>query len=236
MVENVVDDGVEAKPPIIEVYVDVKLSIEAFVEMKPTVVSKLCDNEVNTTLFFFSLRIDGECKMICLIGSQFLDNQSSQTKLSFPKRKITRIGNSLRSSFSTPIIHPDPNLPYITHMQKIIRPYIENIVNVKGDDNCGCRVIARHMSMDEENHVLVRSALIHMLKTNKCDRLLIFCSDERFEYIMNGLPPTNSGGFTYIDKWLILPDMGHIVATRYNKVNVQLINPERGTCENFFPI
>jgi hypothetical protein len=40
-------------------------------------------------------------------------------------------------------------------MTKIIRPSIENIVNVKGDGNCGLRVIARHMGMDEENHVLV---------------------------------------------------------------------------------
>ena len=45
----------------------------------------------------------------------------------------------------------------------ITRPFIENIMNVKGDDNCGFRVIARHMGMDEENHVLVRSALIHEL-------------------------------------------------------------------------
>ena len=35
-------------------------------------------------------------------------------------------------------------------MSKIMRPYIENIVNVKGDDNCGFQVIARHMGMDEE--------------------------------------------------------------------------------------
>jgi len=93
-----------------------------------------------------------------------------------------------------------------------MRPYIENIVNVKGDDNCGYLVIARHMSMDEENHVLVRSALIHKLKTNKCDCLPIFGSDEHFEYIMNDLhPPTNSDQITYIDKWLTLLDMGHML-------------------------
>jgi len=36
-------------------------------------------------------------------------------------------------------------------------PYIENIVNVKGDDNCGFRVIARHMGMVEENRILIRT-------------------------------------------------------------------------------
>ena len=52
-------------------------------------------------------------------------------------------------------------------MSKIMRPSIENIVNVKGYDNCEFRVIARHMGMDEENHVLVPSALIHELKIIK---------------------------------------------------------------------
>lgn len=44
MVKNVVDDGVEPKLPI----------IEASVEPKPTSVSKLRDNELNTTSLFFT--------------------------------------------------------------------------------------------------------------------------------------------------------------------------------------
>jgi len=68
MVENVVDDGVEPKPaiikasieapidvkPTIEVLVNVKIFIQASVEVKPIGVSKLRDNEVNTTSFFFT--------------------------------------------------------------------------------------------------------------------------------------------------------------------------------------
>jgi len=66
------------------------------------------------------------------------------------------------------------------------------------------------------------------LKTNKYDYLLIFGSDERFEYFMNGLhPPTNNGGIGYIDKWLTLSYMDHIVATCYNRVVVQLISPKK---------
>jgi len=52
MVENVVDDGHEPKWSIIEVSVDVKPSIEAFVEAKPTSVSKLRDNKVKNVSFF----------------------------------------------------------------------------------------------------------------------------------------------------------------------------------------
>jgi len=90
------------------------------------------------------------------------------------------------------------------------------------------------MGMDEENHVLVRSALIHELKTDKIDYLPIFGSEESFHYITNGLhPPTNSGGIAYISKWLTLPNMGHIVATFYNRVVVMLTSLERGICETF---
>ena len=69
------------------------------------------------------------------VDSQCPNNQLSQTNTSLPKRKIARIGNSSRSQVSTPTIQPFWDLPYITQMSKIMRPYIENIVNVKGDGN-----------------------------------------------------------------------------------------------------
>jgi len=88
------------------------------------------------------------------------------------------------------------------------------------------------MGMNEENHVLVRSALIHEFENNKSDYLPIFGSKKRFKYILDGLhPPTNSSGIALEDKWLTLPDMGHIVATCYSRAVVQLVLPERGICE-----
>lgn len=135
------------------------------------------------------------------VGSQFPDSQRSQTKSSFPKRKSACIGNSLNPLVSMPIIHLDLDLPYIIHIPKIMIPYIENIVIVKGGDNCGYWVIARHMGMDEQNHALVRSVLVHELKTIKIDYYSIFGSEERFKYIINGLhPPINSGEIAYLYK------------------------------------
>jgi hypothetical protein len=136
------------------------------------------------------------CKRLPLLKHNCLrlypvpDSQSSQTKSSFPKAKSVRIGNSSRSPVSILTIHLNLNLlSYITQIAKIMRLYIENTVNLKGDDNCGYQIIARHVSMDRENHILVRNAIIHELKTNKCDYLLIFGSDECFEYITNDLHP-----------------------------------------------
>jgi len=47
-----------------------------------------------------------------------------------------------------------------------MRPYIKDIVNVRGDGNCVFQVIARHMGLDEDSHVLVRHALINELKNH----------------------------------------------------------------------
>ena len=119
----------------------------------------------------------------------------------------------------------------------IMRPFIEGIVNVKEDGNCGFWVIARHMGMDKENHVLVCRALIHELKNHKGDYLPIFGTEKRFKLILDGLhPPTSRSGIAHEDKWLTTLDMGHIISTCYNRVVVQLTLPEKGIFETYFPI
>jgi len=59
MVENLVNDGVEPKPAIIEASVDVKVKVKihfhTHIEVKPEptgVVAKLCGYEVNIASFF----------------------------------------------------------------------------------------------------------------------------------------------------------------------------------------
>jgi len=118
-----------------------------------------------------------------------------------------------------------------------MRPFVEDIVNVKGDGNCGFRVIARHLVMDEDSHVLVRHALINELKNHKSDYMPIYATKKHYKYILDGLhPPTVSSGIASEDKWLTTTDMGHIIATCYNRVVVLLTLPEKGICETYFPI
>jgi hypothetical protein len=55
--------------------------------------------------------------------------------------------------------------------------------------------------------------------------------------ILDGLhPPTSRSGIAQEDKWLTTPDMGHIIATFYNRVVVLLNLPEKVICETYFPI
>ena len=77
MVENVVDDGVEPKPAIIEASVYVKNSTQTTVEAKATGVFKLHDKEVNTALFFTNDRRESE--MFCLVD--FVDKQQGRDLL-----------------------------------------------------------------------------------------------------------------------------------------------------------
>jgi len=110
------------------------------------------------------------------IDSQFPKSQSSPPKKSSqPKRKGIRLGISPRSSISTPTPVPvpkpilvprvyDPSNP-MYYMPQFMRPYIEKIVDVKGDGNCGFRVIAESLGLTEERHVMVRRALIQELKS-----------------------------------------------------------------------
>ncbi|KEH34517.1 hypothetical protein MTR_3g467680 [Medicago truncatula] len=56
-----------------------------------------------------------------------------------PKSKGERLGTYSRSQASTPTSKPKPylNIPYISQIPMIVRPYSEDIGNVIGDDNCG---------------------------------------------------------------------------------------------------
>jgi len=119
----------------------------------------------------------------------------------------------------------------------IMRPYIEDIVNVRGDGNYGFWVIARHLGMDEDSHVLVHHSLINDFKNYKSDYLPIYGTERPFKLILDGLrPPISRSCITLIDKWLTTPNMGHIIATCYNRVVVLLTLSEIGICETYFPI
>ena len=99
-------------------------------------------------------------------------------------------------------------------------------------------MIARHLGKDEEDHVLVRYALINELKNHKSDYMLIYDTEERYNKILNGLyPPKRTIGVAPVDKWMTTPDMGHIVASCYKIPVVLLTLPKTGgVYETYFPI
>jgi len=97
----------------------------------------------------------------------------------------------------------DPMSP-MYYMPKFMRPFIEKIVDVKGDGNYGFRDIAESLGLTEESHDMVRRALIQEVKEHKNDYMRIYAGEGRYNYILNGLHPPDSGsGFAPPDKWLL---------------------------------
>ncbi|KEH33377.1 uncharacterized protein [Medicago truncatula] len=122
-------------------------------------------------------------------------------------------------------------------MPKFMRPYIEGIVDVIGDGHCGFRAISEHVGLTEESHVMVRRALIKELKEHRNKYIEVNASEDRYNYILDGLlPPKNPSSFAPPDKWLTFPDMGHIVASCYNRLVVEMTTLDIGVSENFFPL
>jgi len=67
-----------------------------------------------------------------IIDSQNPDSQPSQPKRSLPKRKDARLGTYSCSQASSSTSKPFRNIPYISQIPNIMRPFVEEIVNVKG--------------------------------------------------------------------------------------------------------
>jgi len=137
------------------------------------------------------------------------------------------------------ILVPTPNnvLSPTDYTLKFTKPFIEKIMDVKGDEHCGFRAIAKFLGLTEESYIMVRIYLIQVVKDHMNDYVWVFESEDHFNYILNDLhPPQNSSGIGLVDNWLTFPGISHYVANYYNRLVVELTNHEIRTSESFFPI
>ncbi|KAI5395777.1 hypothetical protein KIW84_062092 [Lathyrus oleraceus] len=107
--------------------------------------------------------------------------------------------------------------------------YIEDVVNVESDGNCGFRVIALLHGYGEDGWSMVRRELgleiIDKDRSTLYDKLFFNRLSEVRESLM-----IESFGSQPPEKWLTLPNMGYLIANRYNVVLVCLGN----LCMTFF--
>ena len=68
-----------------------------------------------------------------------------------------------------------------------IHDFIENIVDVKANDNCGYRVIATLLGMGEDSWALVRNHLLKELGKWSYEYINLFGGTERFEELRRSL-------------------------------------------------
>lgn len=111
-----------------------------------------------------------------------------------------------------------------------LKPYISSIRDFTGDGNCGYRVIAGLMGFGDDSWSKVRRELLNELRSHQTHYENLFSRHDRVDELMHALsffedsPP--------YDRWLTMPDMGHIIASCYNVVVIYL---SMSLCLTFLP-
>ena len=112
-------------------------------------------------------------------------------------------------------------LPMIDEFPCEIHEYIQDIIDVKADGNCGYRAIAALLGKNEDAWPQIRVDLIRELQSCREEYVQLFGSDERVTDLLQSLYVDNIHGVS-LDKWMVMPDMGYIIATKYNVVFIHL--------------
>jgi len=68
-----------------------------------------------------------------------------------------------------------------------MQDFIEDIVDVKADDNCGYRVIASLLGLGEDSWCLVHNHLLIELGQRRDDYIILFGGIDRYEYLKRSL-------------------------------------------------
>ncbi|CAK8561903.1 unnamed protein product [Lathyrus sativus] len=148
-------------------------------------------------------------------------SQSSQKK-SQPSQASKKLKLSQSSQSSKQFILQFPN-----H----IRSYIDDVVNVVSDGNCGFRVIASLHGYGEDGWPMVRRDLGLEIIHNERSSLYVNLFTDQLAVVRESLMIEEFGPLPP-HKWLTLPDMGYVIANRYNVVLVCL----GIECWTFFPM
>ena len=115
----------------------------------------------------------------------------------------------------------EKKLKYIKCFPHQIRKHIVNIVDVKADGHCGYRSIAGLLGMGKTDgerldKIWFMSFKLFMMSMFNCmDQLTVLLSWFIHYHVLTLL-------LHMIDIWMTLPDMGHLIASRYNIVLVHL--------------
>ena len=93
-----------------------------------------------------------------------------------------------RSASSSDQPNPNPrSIMMLDQFQPFIHDFIDNIANVKADENCGYRSIVDLLGMGEESWSLVRNHLLKELGKFSDDYIKLFGGIDRFDELRMSL-------------------------------------------------
>ena len=110
-----------------------------------------------------------------------------------------------------------------------IHPYVEDIVNVAPDGNCGFRAIALLLGYGEEGWPIVRRELDSEIVANISFYKTLF--GNCLQQVRDSLKISRLGPQSR-ERWMTIPHMGYVIANRYNVILVTLGRPSK----TFFPL
>ncbi|XP_068498050.1 uncharacterized protein [Phaseolus vulgaris] len=122
---------------------------------------------------------------------------------------------------SLPEIVPAKYIPFLDQFPVGYHPYIVDVVDVKADGHCGYRAVAAQLGMGEESWAVVRMNLLKELSEWRQEYVQLFGGDDRYEYLKKSLLVEHMS-MAVTDKWMTIPNMGYVIANRYNVILVSL--------------
>ncbi|XP_057806170.1 PKS-NRPS hybrid synthetase cheA-like [Salvia miltiorrhiza] len=115
---------------------------------------------------------------------------------------------------------PNRHMRYLNSFPFYIQPHIRGILDVEADGHCGFRAIAGQLGFGEDCWLKVREDLVEELCHHRSYYTKFYGSGELVAQLLKAL-----SYFTIpapYENWMSLPDMGHLVATRYNVVFISI--------------
>ncbi|KAL5131839.1 Protein FAR1-RELATED SEQUENCE 5 [Glycine soja] len=104
-------------------------------------------------------------------------------------------------------------MPMLDQFQPFMHDFIDKIVDVKADGNCGYRSVAGLLGMGQDSWSVVRNHLLKELAKFSEDYIKLFGGTKRFEELRISLLVDWLTKVT-TDKWMDITDMGHVIASR----------------------
>ncbi|XP_058778443.1 uncharacterized protein LOC131652562 [Vicia villosa] len=101
-------------------------------------------------------------------------------------------------------VHIAPKIPFIDEMSIFMHKYIDRVVNVVGDSNCGFRNVSALLGKGEDDHKFVCIELIEELMNHKDLYTRVFGDETKFESVNEALVPW-LGAYAPISKWMRFP-------------------------------
>ncbi|KAL5149610.1 Protein FAR1-RELATED SEQUENCE 5 [Glycine soja] len=114
-------------------------------------------------------------------------------------------------------------MPMLDQFQPFMHDFIDKIVDVKGDGNCGYRSVAGLLGMGQDSWSVVRNHLLKELANFSEDYVKLFGGTERFEELRMSLLVD---GLTKVttDKWMDITDMRHVIASSIARTPDGILN------------